>query len=174
MRSLFELQGRIRGYRAIRRHDLTGKTIERELRRYIKWACQDAGLDRHDLEMNIRILRYNANTAPTSVAQDVNRRLKRWAMEYRRNNKQRGIRHYPRVLYAFAIIQHTVSILTIDARERNPTPVVFDDYDFSVVQGWLDSGLGVAIPINYAREALVAYRDHFGQVEGGVVDDPDA
>ncbi|KAJ9148930.1 hypothetical protein NKR23_g4588 [Pleurostoma richardsiae] len=174
LRTLFELQGRINALRQAGKRQKISITIKKEIERYIKWAKEDAGLQRYDYQPNIITVRYDrVDVSPQELATMMGDGLSGWAKQYRRRYRAKGIQQYPRVLYCFVIIQQLVLVATLKVSDREPKPLVFAQMNVSHRDRWLDSGLGIAIPVLVAREALLKYRNDFPELELEESDDPD-
>lgn len=177
LRNLFELQIRICAYR---KHDLRDKiadVISKEILRY-----------NASIERDAKLLGYFAYSSPilvikfpslqfANVADDQLRdRVHAQAMQFCREGvenylnrwAQRGIEHFPRVLFAFVIIQHTVQIWALDTEIpthelNNPYPL--RTIDMSRTNDWLNCTLAIAIPIHLAKDALCAHRWNFPAID---------
>lgn len=86
--------------------------------------------------------------------------------KYRDDYADRNIENYPRMIYIFVVIQHVVVVMAADTTEveveEEPYPLA--ELDVSKQSHWLDSTLGIAIPVMLARQSLVAHRKWFPEV----------
>ena len=132
------------------------RTIEKELKRYIKWAMQDAGLDHYEFMPNISIKRFDsAKINKRNTARMIERYFHDWAVDYRAYYAEMPGVTPPRLLYGLVIIQHAVMLLTIDSARPKAKARCFADFNIAQEDQWLDSSLNIAIPIHLARKRLV-------------------
>ncbi len=175
LRSLFDLQARVSGLRQVGITDHIGRTIEKELKRYVSWAMRDAGLHTFAFMSNIRIKRFaRRDMARAKFARRVERYFRDWAAEYRAYYAQRlpptpplaaptataatATAAAPRLLYGFVVVQHVVMLLTIDSARPAARTRCFANFNMSQDKQWMDSSLNVAISIHMARERLLKMR----------------
>lgn len=177
MRSIFDLQARVSGLRQVGATRKIAPTIEKELRRYLQWAKQDAGLDRYDYKSNIAIKRFSATRlAGGDLADRVEVFFSQWASAYRESyaaGLPEGVEP-PRILYGFVVVQHLVTLLTIDAARPGAKPRYFAEWNMSKEGRWLDSSLNIAIPVHMAREAMLRIADRLPLVPVIEISDDDA
>lgn len=121
----------------------------------------------------ISVISYkDAQAASTGHA--VVERCQSLVQKYRRKYAGKGIEDYPRMIYIFVVIQHVVLVMAADTKEQeaDEEPFPFAELDMSKKTHWLDSTLGIAIPVMLARESLFAHRWAFPEIEV-VESDPD-
>lgn len=177
LRNLFELHIRICAYRQDGLHGKIGDLIDKEIRRYNASVEKDAKLlGSYAYSSPIMIIKFSTLQYVEVDKDELQARVHQQAMqscrkrveEYRKWWDQQGIEHYPRVMYAFVIIQQTVQIWAIDTEIpvellENPHPL--RSIDMSKRNDWLNCTLSIAIPIHLAKESLSAHRWNFPKVE---------
>ncbi|KAL1879775.1 hypothetical protein Daus18300_001612 [Diaporthe australafricana] len=177
LRNLFELHIRICAYRQDGLHGKIGDLIDKEIRRYDASVEKDAKLlGSYAYSSPIMIIKFSTLQYAEVDKDELQARVHQQAMqscrkrveEYRNWWDQQGIEHYPRVMYAFVIIQQTVQIWAIDTEIpvellENPHPL--RSIDMSKRNDWLNCTLSIAIPIHLAKESLAAHRWNFPKVE---------
>lgn len=77
-----------------------------------------------------------------------------------------GISAYPGLITIFVIVQHMVVVMVVDTRDGgDQEPIPMTELDLSKLNHWLDSAMGIAIPVMLARESLLAYRESFTKTQ---------
>ena len=178
LRNLFELQIRICAYRQDGLHDKIADLIDKELRRYNASVEKDAKLlGSHAYSSPILIIKFPTLQFAEVEEDQLQERVHAEAMRFCRQGvekylhqwEERGVEHFPRVMFAFVIIQHTVQIWALDteipAYELN-NPYALRSIDMSKRNDWLNCTLSIAIPIHLSKEALLAHRWNFPALEG--------
>lgn len=136
----------------------------------------DAG-DGDDKKSEPRRAPRDTSTMTRPVAQDIERKLCRLAERHRRvyrgeegtcddndgDDKARGARPKPKpkppVLYAFAVIEHIVLLVSLDSASEESPLVVLDTVTFDQMDQWLWNALSIALPVNMARDEMHRRRD---------------
>ncbi|KAI3402229.1 hypothetical protein diail_158 [Diaporthe ilicicola] len=177
LRNLFELHIRICAYRQDGLHERIADLIDKELRRYNASVEKDAKLlGSYAYSSPIMIIKFPAlqfaevdkdelqamvhEQAMLSCRKAVENYLDQW--------DQQGVEHYPRVMYAFVIIQQIVQIWAIDTElpvEQLDNPYPLRSIDMSQRNDWLNCTLSIAIPIHLAKESLSAHCWNFPKLE---------
>ncbi|KAG6366856.1 hypothetical protein INS49_001037 [Diaporthe citri] len=177
LRNLFELQIRICAYRQDGLHDKMADLIDQELRRYNASVEKDAKLlGSYAYSSPILIIKFPvlqfADVEEDQLQQMVHAEAMRFCRQgverYRHQWEQRGVEHFPRVMFAFVIIQHTVQIWALDTEipvEQLNNPYPLRSIDMSRRNDWLNCTLSIAIPIHLSKEALSAHRWNFPALE---------
>lgn len=167
LRRLFELHVRISGYRLCNQHELAAPLVTKEIKAFVKWAEQDGGFFKKlDYVSPVFIIPYRSAQAASS-GQTVVGKCQSVVQEYRAEYARRGIKHYPRMIYIFVVIQHIVLVMAADTTEREveDEPFPFAELDISNKTHWLDYSLGITIPVMLARQSLSAHRWAFPEAE---------
>ncbi|KAJ0115362.1 hypothetical protein J7T55_012640 [Diaporthe amygdali] len=177
LRNLFELHIRICAYRQDGLHDKIGDLIDKEIRKYNAAVEKDAKLlGSYAYSSPIMIIKFatlqfaqvDEDQLQTWVHQQAMLSCRRSVEDYHNQWAQRGVEHYPRVMYAFVIIQQTVQIWAIDTElpeEQLGNPYPLRSIDMSKRNDWLNCTFSIAIPIYLAKESLLAHRWNFPKVE---------
>lgn len=177
LRNLFELQIRICAYRQDGLHDKMADLIDKELRKYNAAVEKDAKLlGSYAYSSPILIIKFPtlqfADVEEDQLEQRVHTEAMRFCRQgverFRNQWEQRGVEHFPRVMFAFVIIQHTVQIWALDT--ETPVQELNNAYplrsiDMSRRNDWLNCTLSIAIPIHLSKEALLAHRWNFPALE---------
>lgn len=177
LRNLFELHIRICAYRQDGLHDKIGDLIDKEIRKYNAAVEKDAKLlGSYAYSSPIMIIKFatlqfaqvDEDQLQTWVHQQAMLSCRRSVEDYHNQWAQRGVEHYPRVMFAFVIIQQTVQIWAIDTElpeEQLGNPYPLKSIDMSKRNDWLNCTFSIAIPIYLAKESLLAHRWNFPKVE---------
>lgn len=162
VRDLFNLYSRIRGLRQTGRTDRIGPIIKKEINVYLRWATKDAGLRRIGYEIGFAWPVFVLDFSSAHDAERIVRACRNCVQKYKAKWAGLGIVDYPRLITVFAIIQHIVVILVVDAdKDATQDPMPMTEIDVSELNHWLDTAMAISIPIMLARESLLAYRDSF-------------
>lgn len=177
LRNLFELQIRICAYRKDDLRDKIADLIGKEILRYNASVERDAkllgycGYSSPILIIKFPTLQF-ANVGDDQLRDRVHAEAMRFCRQgvekYRNRWAQRGIEHFPRVVFAFVIIQHTVQIWALDTEipaHELSNPYHLRTIDMSRRNDWLNCTLAIAIPIHLAKDALSAHRWNFPAVD---------
>lgn len=177
LRNLFELQIRICAHRKDDLRDKIADLIGKEILRYNASIERDAKLLGYCAYSSpILIIKFPtlqfANVGDDQLRDTVHAQAMQFCRQgvekYRSRWAQRGIEHFPRIMFAFVIIQHTVQIWALDtdipAHELN-NPYPLRTIDMSRRNDWLNCTLAIAIPIHLAKDALSTHREHFPAID---------
>lgn len=166
VRDLFNLYSRIRGLRQTGHTDQIGPIIKKEINVYLRWATKDAGLRRIGYEIGFAWPVFVLDFSSAHNAERIVRACRSCVQKYKAKWAGLGIVDYPRLITVFAIIQHTVVVLVVDADDdETQDPMPMTEIDVSELNHWLDTAIAIAIPIMLARESLLVYRDSFPVTE---------
>jgi hypothetical protein len=113
-----------------------------------------------------------------AVSRDLKRRLLRMGQDWRDYLYNDELEDYivpPPTLYAFAVVQHIVMLVSHDSSSRKNPVVVIDHIRLNNRGHWLWNALSIAIPIQMARKAVCRTMDPNGIMENIPIeeDDPD-
>lgn len=144
-------------------HDNITRLITRELKQFIRWAEKDSGFWKTlDYVSPCVIVSYK-NAKAAADGETIVEKCQDVIQRYRNDYADRNIENYPRMIYIFVVIQHIVVVMAADTTEveveEEPYPLA--ELDISKQSHWLDSTLGIAIPVMLARQSLVAHRCWF-------------
>ncbi|KAK5657747.1 hypothetical protein OQA88_2820 [Cercophora sp. LCS_1] len=100
-----------------------------------------------------------------AITRDLEGRMQRLAEEWRAclwdarkskldPKKAVGFKDKPPTLYGFAVVQHMVMVVSLDASEEGSRVVSLETVDLYNRGQWLWNALSIAIPINTAKDAL--------------------
>lgn len=177
LRNLFELQIRICAYRKDGLRDKIADLIGKEILRYNASVEKDAKLlGSCAYSSPILIIKFptlqfaevGEDQLQDRVHDEAMRFCRQGVEKYRNRWEHRGVEHFPRVMFAFVIIQHTVQIWALDTEiptEELTNPYPLRSIDMSRRNDWLNCTLSIAIPIHLAKDALSAHRWNYPAVE---------
>lgn len=203
MESLFYLSQIVTDFEELGSEEKIAGAVVKGVRGYIKWAMRDLGVDQRKSQLNMLIRaypsefrgddnlddeRYDPDSEETdqrralrftrAVSHDLEKRLKSLGQEWRsllRTKLGTGYVARPPTLYAFAVIQHIVMVVSHDPTSANNSVVVLDQVRLNERGQWLWNALSIALPINMARDALNELWDTGALVpyQEDLEDDPD-
>ncbi|KAK4141085.1 uncharacterized protein C8A04DRAFT_14374 [Dichotomopilus funicola] len=181
--SLFYLSQIVTDFEELGSEEKIAGAVVKGVRGYIKWAMRDLGVDQRKSQLNMLVrayppefrgdddseedMRYDLDSDETdqrralrftrAVSRDLEKRLRSLGQEWRSLlRKKKGTSHVPQppTLYAFAVIQHVVMVVSHDPASANNSVVVLDQVQLNERGQWLWNALSIALPINLARDAL--------------------
>lgn len=92
-----------------------------------------------------------------AISRDLERRLRDMGQRWRellRDHERGGFKAQPPTLYAFAIVQHIVMLVSHDPSLSSNPAIVLEQVRLNDRGQWLWNALALAIPVNIARDAL--------------------
>lgn len=114
-----------------------------------------------------------------SVSRDIEERLCVLADSWRRllwDKRTKGYSMRPPTLYAFAVVQHIVMLVSLDSADESNPVIILNQIRLNDRGQWLWNALSIAIPISVIRDAIYHTRHPKSVVPKPVDedDDPDA
>lgn len=168
---MFELPFRVKANIQTCAEDRIEDLIKKELTRYSRWAEEDAKRKEYDFVSPVFVFTGNELDGGHDR---FDRALERKAWQYRHKYWDLGVDRFPPLIFGLIVFQHVVMTLVKDVRKNSKArAVAVDQFDVSNTDQWLDSALGMALPIHLAKASICAHWEEFPRKEEEEVDDPD-
>jgi len=152
--------------------------IVKTIKQYYRWALRDIGLlENYKVKQTMIVKCYypgfhekqkqfdddiidgeeRQQEFTEAVTTDLERRLKTLGESWRKllwNQRTKDYTIRPPTLYAFAVIQHIVMLVSLDSADENKPFVILDQIALNDRGAWLWNALSIAIPINLVRDTI--------------------
>ncbi|KAM7217035.1 hypothetical protein V8F06_007550 [Rhypophila decipiens] len=201
LESLFYLSQYVKDSEQIGEDAKIAPMIVKAIKGYYKWALIDAGLRNFKVKRTMIVVDYKHDFHETpsvsddemdldptndrrgedfidAVSRDLERRLVALADSWRTLLWDKRTKSYamrPPTLYAFAVIQHIVMLVSLDSADENNAVIILNQIRLNDRGQWLWNALSLAIPISIIRDAIHHTRNPRAIVPRDIdeEDDPD-
>lgn len=200
LESLFYLSQNVKDYEQIGEDDKIAPLIVKTIKGYYAWALRDAGLRKFKVKRTMMVRYYRSDFREQqadfedsmdidgltdeqrqedfidAVSRDLERRLCTLAESWRKLLWDKRTRSYsmrPPTLYAFAVVQHIVMLVSLDSVDENKPVIILNQIRLNDRGQWLWNALSLAIPIHVIRDAIYHTRHPKAIVPHKTQDDSD-